>query len=68
MNHLAALHRLGTGLIASRGDNHTVPMLQEIVRGDMVFAVFPLMHEGFESPWYYDFSELVDSVEQVLEV
>ena len=43
-------------------------MLREIVLDDMVFAVFPLMPEGFDIPWYYDFAELIDAVDQVLEV
>jgi hypothetical protein len=67
-NHLTALRRLATGRIASRGDNHAVPVLREIVYEDMVFAVFPLMDTGFDAPWYYNFGEIVDAVEQVLEV
>ena len=43
-------------------------MLREIVLDDMIFAVFPLMNEGFHGPWYYDFGELIDAVDQVLEV
>ena len=68
LNHLTALRRLATGPIACRGDNHIVPVLREIVLDDMVFAVFPLMDEGFHGPWYYDFGELIDAVDQVLEV
>jgi hypothetical protein len=45
-----------------------VPLLQEIVYGDMTFAVFLLMSTGFDCPWYYHFSEVLDAVEQILEV
>jgi hypothetical protein len=65
--HLAALSRLGTGFNALRGENHVVPVLKEIVYNDMIFAVFPLMHSGFDDPWFYRFSEVLDAVEQILE-
>jgi hypothetical protein len=68
LNHLAALRRLATGHVAFRGENHIVPMLREIALDDMVFAVFPLMHEGFESPWHYNYGEVVDAVYQMIEV
>ena len=68
LNHLTALRRLGTGLVAFRGENHIVPILREIILDDMIFAVFPLMHEAFDSPWYYNYGELVDAVCQVTEV
>lgn len=48
--------------------NHAVPVLQELVHDDMIFAVFPLLSWGFDYPWFYRFSEVVDAVEQVLEV
>ncbi|KAF8523030.1 kinase-like domain-containing protein [Gautieria morchelliformis] len=67
LNHLAALRRLGTGAVAFRGDNHIVPMLREIVLDDMTFVVFPLLHDGFDSPWYYNYGEVLDAVYQVTE-
>ena len=66
--HCVALSRVATGNNASMGDNHTVPVLQQIVHNDMTFAVFPLMSTGFVNPWYYCFSEVLDAVEQILEV
>jgi hypothetical protein len=66
--HRRALSRLATGHNALRGDNHVVPMLGEIVRDDMTFAIFPLLYEGFDHPWYYQFSEVLNAVDQVLEV
>ncbi|KAF8523035.1 kinase-like domain-containing protein [Gautieria morchelliformis] len=67
LNHLAALRRLGTGDVAFRRDNHIVPMLREIVLDDMIFVVFPLLHDGFDSPWYYNYGEVLDAVYQVTE-
>ncbi|KAF8487762.1 hypothetical protein JB92DRAFT_2758770 [Gautieria morchelliformis] len=67
LTHLAVLRRLATGHVAFRGENHIVPMLREIVRDDMIFAVFPLMHEGFDSPWHYNYGEVVDAVYQMIE-
>jgi hypothetical protein len=62
-----ALSRLGIGSNALRGDNHVVPVLKEIVHEDMTFMVFPLLSTGFENPWYYSFSEVLNAVEQILE-
>lgn len=69
-DHLTILRRLATGNNAFRGDNHALPVLQELVNDGMTFVVFPLVFEygGFTSPWYYNFGEMVDAIEQVLEV
>ena len=47
-----------------------LPVLQELVHDDMpvIFAVFPLLSWAFDYPWFYRFSEVLDSVKQVLEV
>ena len=66
--HRMSLSRVATGNNALLGNNHVVPVLQELVHDDMIFAVFPLMAEGFDYPWFYRFSEVLDAVEQVLEV
>jgi hypothetical protein len=66
--HRTALSRLATGDNALRGSNHAVPVLQELVHEDMIFAVFPLLSFGFDYPWFYRFSEVLNAVEQVLEV
>ena len=64
------MSRLAKGDNALRGTNHAVPVLQELVHDDMIFAVFPLMSTGyaFTLPWYYRFTEVLNAVEQVLEV
>ena len=66
--HRMALSCVATGNNALRGNNHAVPVLREIVLDDKIFAVFPLMAEGFDDAWFYRFSEVLDAVEQVLEV
>ena len=66
--HLVSLARLATGDNALRGSNHTVPVLRQLVHEDMIFAVFPLLSWGFDYPWFYRFSEVLNAVEQVLEV
>ena len=66
--HRNALSRVATGDNALRGTNHAVPVLRELVHEDMVFAVFPLLSFGFDYPWFYHFSEVLNAVKQVLEV
>ena len=66
--HRMSLARLATGDNALRGTNHAVPVLRELVHEDMIFTVFPLLSWGFDDPWFYRFSEVIDAVEQVLEV
>jgi hypothetical protein len=66
--HQKSLSHLATGDIALDGRNHTVPVLRELVHDNMIFAVFPLLEMGFDYPWFYRFSEVINAVEQVLEV
>ena len=65
--HRVSLSRVATGHNALRGNNHAVPVLCELVHDDMIFAVFPLLSRGFNDPWFYRFSEVLDAVEQVLD-
>ena len=66
--HRMSLSRVATGDNALRGTNHAVPVLRELEHDDMIFAVFPLLSMGFNWPWFYRFSEVLNAVEQVLEV
>ena len=66
--HRMSLSHLATGHNALRGTNHAVPVLQELLHDDMIFAVFPLLSRGFNHPWFYRFSEVLGAVEQILEV
>ena len=66
-------HRLALSLLATHdnvltGPNHTIPVLDELVHGDMVFAVFPRLDNWWLLPWYYSFSEVIDCVTQTVEV
>ena len=45
--HLQVLRRIASGGAALRGDNHTLPVLCEIVHDDMVFVLFPLVSGSF---------------------
>jgi len=67
-SHRLALSRLATDDMSLTGPNHTIPVLDELVHEDMVFAVFPKLHEWTFVPWYYSFSEMLDSVTQTVEV
>jgi hypothetical protein len=66
--HRLALSRLATDDKALTGPNHTIPVLDELVHGDMVFMVFPKLKDWNLLPWYYGFSEVLDSVTQTVEV
>jgi hypothetical protein len=66
--HRLALSRLATDDNTLTGPNHTIPVLDELVHGDMVFAVFPKLDDWILLPWYYSFSEVLDSVTQTVEV
>ena len=67
-SHRLALSRLATHDKALTGPNHTIPVLDELVHGDMVFAVFPRLNDWCLLPWYYSFSEVIDCVAQTVEV
>ena len=45
--HLQVLRRIASGGAALLGDNHTLPVLREIVHDDMVFVLFPLVSGSF---------------------
>jgi hypothetical protein len=67
-SHRLALSRLATDDHALTGPNHAIPVLEELVHGDMIFAVFPMLKDWSNHPWYYCFSEVLDSVTQTVEV
>ena len=66
--HRKALDRIAIGPVTAEKENHALPVLDVIEYEDMVFYVFPLMHQGFAYPWYFSFNEVVDACEQLLEV
>ena len=67
-SHRLALSCLATDDNALTGPNHTIPVLDELVHGDMVFAVFPKLNDWNLLPWYYSFSEVLDTITQTVEV
>ena len=45
------------------GSNHSnVPLLRELVHDDMTFAVYFILPSGFAWPWFYRFSEVLNSL------
>ena len=66
--HIDAIRRLATGEVALRGDNHVLPVLDQIKIGTMLFAVLPLMTPSDLLPWFHDYYEVFDFVTQVLQV
>lgn len=65
---LEILRELCTGHNAFLGDNHCLPVLRILSVNDMIFAVFPLLAEGFRYPWYQSIAEVMDSVTQISKV
>jgi len=67
LEELDVQQRVATGSLAFRGENHCLPMLQQLILEDMTFGVFPAMCEGFNFPWYHAISEVFDAIIQLLE-
>ena len=65
---LDILQKVATGPLAFLGENHCLPMLQQLVLEDMTFGVFPAVSDGLNSPWFLTISEVFDVVIQLLEV
>ncbi|EJD44204.1 hypothetical protein AURDEDRAFT_166919 [Auricularia subglabra TFB-10046 SS5] len=67
-DHLALMRALGAPE-AQVPENHTLPMLAELKRDDMVFGIFPIMWPSAMSrPWFETVRQFLDALEQVLEV
>ena len=67
-SHCLALSRLATDDNALTSLNDTVPVLDELMHGNMVFRVFPRLNDWNPQPWFYSFSEVLDTVTQTVEV
>ena len=65
---LEILQRVAMGPLAFLGENHCLPMLQQLTLEDMTFGVFPAVSDDFHSPWFLTISEVFDVVIQLLEV
>lgn len=71
-NHLDVLRDVATPPEVAL-KSHGTPMLQELQKDDMTFAVFPLVFsDGYEysqqAPWDKRVSEVLDAMEQLLSV
>ena len=70
--HLPILRIIATpASVAAK--THALPLLQEMEKDGMFFAVFPLVHSaGYEyddrMPWFKRVSEVLDAMEQLLSV
>ena len=62
--HLQVLRRIASGAVASLGDNHTLPVLLEIVHDDMVFVLFPLVSDGF----FFHYGRVEDAFKAMTDV
>lgn len=69
-SHLAILHRIAKGHVACIGNNHILPVLQELtdVEHGLTFVVQPKVFDVDELPKWYTAREAVDFVVQIFEV
>jgi hypothetical protein len=65
LEHLNILRTLAASAVP---ENHALPLLAELEKDDMVFAVFPLVAANDDVPWFSTISELLELVHQVLRV
>ncbi|KAG7443949.1 uncharacterized protein BT62DRAFT_305933 [Guyanagaster necrorhizus] len=64
--HYEAIQRLSAGQSAFRGDNYTLPLLNELEFNGLKFVVFPLLSLGAAyMPWFYNVAEILDYLMQV---
>ncbi|KAF9513120.1 hypothetical protein BS47DRAFT_1459789 [Hydnum rufescens UP504] len=64
---LDILQKVAMGPLSFLGENHCLPMAQQLTLQDMTFGVFPAVTEGFGFPWYHAISEVFDATIQLLE-
>jgi hypothetical protein len=69
MDHLEILRKLSSPSLSADPTNHALPLLGELAKDDMIFAVFPLVDNcSFRRPWFQALAEVFEALEQVLEV
>jgi hypothetical protein len=67
--HLDILRQLASPSCTVDPTNHALPLLGELQKDDMIFAIFPLVASyNLGSPWFFSVEEVFDAVEQVFEV
>ncbi|THH16408.1 hypothetical protein EW146_g4227 [Bondarzewia mesenterica] len=67
VNTVDCLQHVATGAVAGIDRNHTLPLLQQLCCGNLVFGVFPLVGHPFHIPWFSSMTEAVDAMSQILE-
>ncbi|KZT41919.1 hypothetical protein SISSUDRAFT_1059029 [Sistotremastrum suecicum HHB10207 ss-3] len=65
--HLNILRTLARGEATFHSTNHCVPLLHELLLGDMIFGVFPYLGDRVDYPWFWDVREAFDFIIQALE-
>jgi hypothetical protein len=69
LDHLEILRKLSSSSLTADPANHALPLLGELVKDDMIFAIFPLVGDNsFSHPWFQTVAEVFEALEQVLEV
>lgn len=70
IRHLDILRRVAKGHVACIGNNHIVPVLQELTNDEhgLTFIVQPKLFDIDEFPTWYTAREAADFVVQILEV
>jgi hypothetical protein len=69
LDHLEILRKLSSPSLAADPANHALPLLGELAKDDMIFAIFPLVGDHtFDGPWFPNVAEVFEVLEQVLEV
>lgn len=68
-SELAILRYFNKQDLRCHPENHVIPLLDIIEHLDMVFVVTPLLSSGsYNDPWFYDYSEALDAMQQSFEV
>lgn len=65
---LAMMRYLNQPELRIHPHNRLLPVLEELHHRDMIFLVMPLLHDGLITPWFYNFGEALDAMQQTFAV
>ena len=68
VNAVEALQAVGTGVSAAIDRNHTLPVLQLLHLGNLIFGVFPMVGSCSVSPWFRCMGDALEAMSQIMEV
>jgi hypothetical protein len=68
VNAVEALHAVGMGVSAAIDRNHTLPVLQLLHLGNLIFGVFPMVGSCSVSPWFRCMGDALEAMSQIMEV